>query len=116
MTPLIKRQILCLTGALLFCGCISHRTVVYQDVARAKVEFESDAAARLFYETLSRISPSRDHSESTTSVAIPIVFEHERKVVPGKNVEFNDAVAICDSNRDGIITETEARIFANQKR
>jgi hypothetical protein len=26
---------------------------------------------------------------------------------------FNQAVADCDSNKDGIITEQEARIFAN---
>jgi len=55
-----------------------------------------------------------DHTESTTHVSLPIVFEHERKVKRGKNYDFNQAVAICDSNRDGRITELEARIFANQ--
>jgi hypothetical protein len=35
--------------------------------------------------------------------------------VPGKNVEFNQAVADCDSNKDGIVTEQEARIFANHR-
>jgi len=96
-------------------GCINHTTTVYQDVERTPVEFESDAAARLFYETLSRKAGSMNHSESTTHVELPIVFSHERKVLPGKNVEFNQAVAICDSNRDGKITELEARVYANQK-
>ncbi len=94
-------------------GCITHKSVVYQDVERVKVEFESDAAARLFYETLNKISGGK-HSESTTTISIPIVFEHEQKVVPGPNVKFNDAVAVCDSNKDGRITELEARVFANQ--
>ena len=99
---------------VLLTGCITHRSVVYQDVERVKVEFESDAAARLFFETLSRNSPSRTQSESTTTISIPIVFENEQKTVAGPNVKFNAAVAICDSNKDGKITEAEARIYANQ--
>jgi hypothetical protein len=35
--------------------------------------------------------------------------------VPGRNFEFNQAVADCDSNKDGIITEQETRIFANHR-
>jgi hypothetical protein len=97
------------------CGCITHNSVVYHDVERVKVSFESDAAARLFYETLTRNPTHQHYSESTTTVSLPIIFEHEQKTVPGPNVKFNDAVATCDSNKDGTITELEARIFANQK-
>ncbi len=100
--------------ALLGTGCIHHEQTVYRDVERTPVEFESDSAARLFYETLSKRGTS-NRTESTTEVALPIVFSHERKVRPGRNVEFNQAVAICDSNKDGKITELEARIYANQK-
>ena len=100
---------------LLTIGCTTHNETVYQDVERVKVEFESDAAARLFYETLSKRSGSMQHSESTTHVELPIIFSHERKVLQGKNGEFNQAVAMCDSNKDGRITELEARVFANQK-
>ena len=100
---------------LVLCGCISHKSVVYHDVDRVKVAFESDGAARLFYETLSHNSTNRRYSESTTTVALPFVFEHEQKAVPGPNMKFNDAVAVCDSNKDGIVTELEAKIFANQK-
>jgi len=105
---------LAVMGASL-CGCITHNSVVYHDVERVKVSFESDAAARLFYETLSRNPTNQRYSESTTTVSLPIVFQHEQKTVPGPNMKFNDAVAICDSNKDGTITELEARIFANQK-
>ena len=102
-------------ASALLTGCVSHKSVVYQDVERTKVEFESDGAARLFYETLSKKSAHQNHSESTTTLAIPIVFQSERKVVPGRNVEFNQAVAACDTNQDGKITELEARIYANQR-
>lgn len=108
-------RLLLIAGTLLNAGCITHTETVYRDVERTRVEFESDGAARLFYETLSKKSGSMNHSESTTHLELPIVFSHERHVVPGRNAEFNEAVAICDSNRDGRITETEARIYANQK-
>lgn len=114
MNHQIKKWIALPGLGIVLSGCITHKSIVYQDVERTKVEFESDAAARLFYETLSKNSATRKHSESTTTVSIPIIFENEQKVVPGRNVEFNEAVAACDSNKDGRITEAEARIFANQ--
>ena len=52
------------------------------------------------------------HQESKTEVSIPIVFEHERKVVRGPNQAFNKAVSRCDTDRDGRITEQEARIYS----
>jgi hypothetical protein len=48
-------------------------------------------------------------------VAIPFVFDHKRRVIPGQNVAFNDAVALCDTNQDGKITESEAQIFADAR-
>lgn len=110
----IKNCIVVTALGILLSGCISHRSVVYHDVERTKIEFESDAAARLFYETFSK-HPAADHdSESTTTVAVPFIFSNEHKAVTGPNVKFNNAVAACDSNKDGKITELEARIFANQ--
>jgi hypothetical protein len=106
---------ICMAGGFLTmmsAGCISHNETVYQDVPRTRIEFETDKAARVFYETLTKAPPTRQ-SESRTEVAIPIVFEHKRRVVPGQNVAFNDAVALCDANQDALITETEAQIFAN---
>jgi hypothetical protein len=115
MNQTIRSGLILTASALLLSGCITHHSTVYRDVERTKVEFESDTAARLFYETLSKNYANRNRTESTTSISIPIIFENERKVVPGRNVEFNEAVAICDSNKDGRITEAEARIYANLK-
>lgn len=104
-----------LTGGLLLAGCISHHETVYQDVNRTRVEFENDAAARMFYETLDRDSDDHAKTESTTEVSIPVVFDHKQTVVEGPNRRFNRAVALCDTNRDGKITELEARIYADRK-
>lgn len=101
-------------SALTITGCISHERTVYEEVPRSRVEFENDKAARVFYETLSK-APPRRQSESKTEIAIPIVFDHKHRVVPGQNVVFNDAVALCDTNQDGKITEFEAQVFADNR-
>jgi hypothetical protein len=103
-------------SAMLGCGCISHNETVTRDVARRKVEFENDAAGRVFYEALSRIPNSGSKSEKTSEFEIPVVLDYKRHVVTGPNAAFNDAVERCDTNKDGRITETEAKIFAEQVR
>jgi hypothetical protein len=111
----MKNLIVLAACGLIFAGCISHEETVYRDVERTKVEFENEAAGRIFYEKLSKI-PASDKRESNTDVSLPIVFEHKKHVVRGNNFAFNEAVARCDTNRDGKITELEARIFAQQQR
>jgi hypothetical protein len=114
MKNLFYKQLLVSVCLLSLCGCITHNETVYRNPDRMKVEFESDAAARAFYETLSKTTiPSARH-ESNTTVEIPVVFEHHSHVVDGENVAFNNAVKQCDTNQDGRITEMEARIFAEQ--
>ena len=108
----IVRSTLMTACAAALAGCITHESTVVRDVARTKIEFENDAAARIFYETLSRM-PTQTRAESTTEVDIPVVFEHKRHVVTGPNTAFNRAVAECDTNQDGKITEQEAHLFAN---
>lgn len=93
-------------------GCIHTNETVVKDEARMPVEFENDAAGRVFYETLSRIQGSGDRTVSRSEVSLPVVFSHERKTVHGPNIGFNDAVRRCDTNVDQRITESEARIFA----
>ena len=100
--------------ALLLAGCIHHESTVYQDVARTSVQFENDTAARLFYEALHE--PGKERTESKTEVDLPLVFHDQRRVISGPNAAFNRAVEICDSNRDGRITEQEARIFSEQRK
>lgn len=103
-------------AALLAAGCIHTEETVVKDVARTPVEFESDLAARTFYEALSRVPDSERRQESKTEVKLPVVFGHERRVLQGPNQAFNDAVLRCDTNRDGRVTEMEARIFAEHTR
>jgi uncharacterized alpha/beta hydrolase family protein len=107
-------SILIITTALMTAGCIHTEETVYKDVTRVPVEFESESAGRLFYETLSRLPRNKNRQESKTEVSIPVIFGHSQRVVRGENAAFNEAVAQTDTNKDGRITETEARIFSNQ--
>jgi hypothetical protein len=104
--------ILATLGSLWLCGCITHHSTVVRDVDRTPVQFENDTAARIFYEALSKMPESRHQTESTTKIDIPVIFENERHVVTGPNTTFNEAVAECDANKDGKITEVEAKLFA----
>jgi len=108
----IAGLMLAVACSLILCGCITHKSTVVRDVERTPVEFENDSAARIFYEALSKMPESRHRTESTTEIEIPVIFDNERHVVSGPNAAFNVAVADCDSNKDGKITELEARIFA----
>lgn len=110
------KRLLTLFGLLAFAGtgCIHTKEIVIKDDARTPVSFENDTAGRLFYETLVDGKKLKDRTESTVDVSLPVVFSHERKVVRGPNAAFNEAVAECDTNHDGRITEAEALIFAGR--
>ncbi|MCD6050147.1 MAG: hypothetical protein K0Q55_1550 [Verrucomicrobia bacterium] len=101
---------------LLMAGCISHHETVYRDVERRPVEFENDVAARIFYETVMRSRNAGERTEVRTDVSLPVVFDHKKRVVSGPNVAFNEAVTMCDTNKDGRVTVQEARIYAELKR
>jgi hypothetical protein len=105
-----------LTITALVSGCISHNETVTRDVERRKVEFQDETAARIFYEALSHVPNAGTRTEETSKFEIPVVFDYKRQVVTGPNAAFNDAVERCDTNKDGKITETEAKIFAEHIR
>lgn len=119
MKPSMKNPLrvlgLTLVSVAALCGCISHEETVYRDVTRMSVEFENETAARIFYEALSKSPAKERNSDSSTTVSIPIVFEHKRREVGGENLAFNNAVSRCDTNRDGKVTELEAKIYAENR-
>ena len=92
-------------------GCISTEATHYRDAERLKVSFENDAAGRMFYEALCKSGGTASRSESKTEISIPIIFDHKERTVDGENIQFNAAVRRCDTNGDGKITESEARIY-----
>lgn len=93
-------------------ACISSKETVYRETERVKVEFESDTAARVFYEAFTKSPESRQRNEKTTSFNIPVIIHTQRTEKDSENTAFNSAVRRCDTNADGKVTEQEARIYA----
>ncbi len=116
MNPRIAFALSAATSALFLVGCIHHHETVYRDQPRTSIRFENDKAARIFYQALSERDNWKDPSESNTEVKLPLVLDIEHKEVAGPNTAFNRAVATCDSNQDGLITEEEAQAFAGRRR
>jgi hypothetical protein len=110
----MARTLIIGAASLALGGCITHEETEYRDVERVKMEFESDTAARIFYEALSKAPVVKSGKESSSEINIPVVFSNKKKVVAGKNAGFNRAVELCDTNKDAKITELEAKIYAEQ--
>lgn len=98
------------TVGLLLSGCMTQQATVCRDGRRIRVEFENRTAARLFHEALRKM-PDLERSEDHSTEEAPFGVRDDARIGSGRNSEFNDAVALCDFNHDGIITESEARIF-----
>jgi hypothetical protein len=117
MKTVTNYRLWCCSAVLgaLFCmaGCIDHSETVYRNPERVKVQFESEKAGRIFYEALSKM-PFQGATESHTEISIPVVFNNKTTVKSGESEKFNEAVRRCDTNKDGVITEAEAEIFAGQ--
>lgn len=94
-------------------GCISHQETIHRDEQRLPISFETDAAARIFYEAVEKIRATSPPAESKTEFHIPVILSHKITTVNGPHQVFNESVRRADTNQDGKITEKEARIFAN---
>lgn len=94
-------------------GCISHQETIHTNKQRLPISFETDAAARTFYEAVEKIRESSRPTESKTEFHIPVILSHKITTVNGPHQLFNESVQRADTNQDGKITEKEARIFAD---
>ena len=95
-------------------GCItlfSKTEVVRQSETKQPVTFDSPEAQGVFESALKE----RQGVVNATYMGGPFVTVYSRAKVLSEAAKFNDCVRACDSNRDGVITEFEARTFAQLK-
>jgi hypothetical protein len=90
-------------------GCVTHTTI--KDESRQSVHFSSPEAAQTFYDAYL----SGNNLKGDGYVAVYVALPYEHRTVSTDNVRFNSAVQAADSNRDGMISEEEARAFAAQR-
>ncbi len=94
-------------------GClVTHvnRSVVRDKEPRRELQFESAFAQRTFNQ-LAFNEKRRDATASVRMVAIPFLTMHVHSATPSENAFYNDQIAACDTDSDGVITDSEAMSF-----
>jgi hypothetical protein len=86
----------------------SKTEVVRSEEPRRPVRFESPEAADVFHRALTWKS---DPDLGGADLGVPFVTLYSRHRVLSETAKFNDAVAKCDTDQDGVITLAEAQIF-----
>lgn len=97
-------------------GCLvnSHQEkIVGEDVRREPVDFENDAALRIFTEAVKDQYPHRK-DQGKSRFGIPFVISASERRVLSENIFFNQQVDSADLNGDDEISEAEARAYAGQ--
>lgn len=92
-------------------GCItlfSKTEYVRSGEPRRAVSFENPQAADSFHAAVKKQSAS----VGGAYVGVPFVTLYSNDRVLAEAARFNDAVAKCDTDQDGIITCVEAQVFA----
>jgi hypothetical protein len=108
-------RLMAATGAVavlvLVPGCItlfSKTEVVRDGESPRPVRFESPEAAEAFHRAM---KAKHDASRGGAYVGVPFVTLYSRDRVLSPTARFNDAVARCDTDQDGLITLVEAQIY-----
>jgi len=111
----VTRRLAAATGAVallvLTPGCITlfSKTEVVRDGEQPRpVRFESPEAAELFHRAM---KAKADGCRGGAYVGVPFVTLYSRDRVLSPTARFNDAVARCDTDQDGLITLVEAQIY-----
>jgi hypothetical protein len=111
-------SIVCSAALLAFSsGCLFTRhttNVVRKDEKPRAVTFESPQAKNLFDGKLVEVRSNLTSMSNPKVVAVPFVLWWSSTEVVSDNGIYNDQVAICDKNGDGVITLDEANIYAAQ--
>lgn len=106
-------------AAISLLGCITTSCVgvtytKYKDEPRQRIRFSSTAAAQTFYDAYASIDRPqvRDGRFHSIKVYAGLVSPYSQHTKTTENIGFNAAVQRADANRNGTITEKEARAYA----
>jgi hypothetical protein len=103
--------IVCSNGCLVF---HSRERVVREDEPRRSVRFSSTRAQRDFNTTA--LDPKdRRRNDSTSVLGVPFVMFYYNSTKLSDNAWYNDQLADCDGDGDGLITDTEVVAYQDLK-
>jgi hypothetical protein len=95
-------------------GCLvtHHATnVVREKEPRREVRFESDQVRQAFEARIADLKDRGEKPHKERVVAVPFLLWWSREEVLAENAWYNDQVAVCDVNRDTLITFQEALAY-----
>ncbi len=98
-------------------GCLvfhARERVVREDEPRRSVRFASSRAQRDF-RTAALDPKSRHKNDSFNVVGIPFLMFHYNGTKLSDNAYYNDQLADCDGDGDGLITDTEVVAYQDLK-
>jgi hypothetical protein len=109
----VRRCILLMSAAViaLLPGCLtlySKTEIVRDHEARRPIQFESQQVADEFQQAVKR----HDGHVGGTCLGVPFVTIFSRNQQLSDNALWNECVAKCDTNQDGLITAAEVNVFA----
>ncbi len=108
-------RLLCIfLPVLVLSGCLSSSKTEYIDEAKVSVSFENEKAERAFYDGMSKnkhMLGLGSRPQEHTRVSLILVNVSNTKITSGPNRDFNQAVQICDTDKNSTITEKEAEMF-----
>ena len=99
------------------CGCLisgSHTRVIRQDEPLRHVSFESPYAQQVF-QTTALSEQQRLKLSSEASLGIPLLLGVSYRSALSPNAFYNDCVARCDVDRDGMISDQEALVLTGSE-
>ena len=100
-------------SGLLTSGCVvmgQKEIIVREGETVKQVEFESEQAGILFRKTSKPIISRKD--KQNESFVIPFIIAYQTTKTLSENARYNDEINKCDTDGDGYITLTEARIYS----
>ncbi len=96
-------------------GCLfvyTREETVRPGEAKRQVEFQSETAAQLFATAVDQRVKGRDAHAGTLAIPFIAYIETTRKV--SEAAFYNDEVTACDTDNDGVITDTEAVAYSRR--
>ena len=96
-------------------GCLinsSNEKVVEPDAKRIAVDFESEQSLETFQKAANARYASGGGVVGKSGLAIPFVIAASERRVLSENAFYNAQVRKADTNGDGVVSNVEARVYA----
>jgi len=114
---LIKRSLGVLGAAICLSGCLiySHdEKVLEPEAERLTVRFENDEALETFQNAVSKRYRHGDGEAGSSRFWLPFLVSVSETEVLSENAYYNRQVEKADVEKDGVISQAEAEIYAKQ--